>query len=120
MTDNTHNPDELARIVMLVFGTMREGTGSYWCYVAIKPTEYRSFMARHQEGSINLYDFESQGFGEIIVSGKGRTPPTEVTYQVAQVYKLNIDELYKETDGEKALEKKILQFNAPKNTTEKT
>ena len=110
MTDTPNHPDELARIVMLVFGKMKDNKGSYWCYVAIKPTEYRRFTDLYQAGKMNLYGFEKEGFGEIIVSGQGRHPPDEVTYQVARVYKIDLKELYKETNAEEALEKKILQF----------
>lgn len=114
----TDNPDKhsdhAARIVMLVFGKMKDDAGSYWCYVAIKPTEYKRFMELYKQAKMNLYYFEQEGFGEIIVSGQGRKPPTEVTYQVARIYNLELDELYKETDAEKALEKKILQFKEAK------
>lgn len=117
MTDTpTTNPNDLARMVMLVFGKLQDGKGSYWCYVAIKPTEYKRFNTLYTSGKLNLYHFESEGFGEIIVSGQGRQPPEEVTYQVARVYQLNIDELYKDTDAEKSLQKKILQFEQTKTT----
>ena len=121
MTENPpQSPDEhsddIARIVMLVFGKTKDGKGSYWCYVAIKPSKHKLFMQLYQQGKMNLFDFEKSGFGEIIVSGKGRTPPSEITHQVAQIYQLNLNELFQETDGEAALEKKILQFQKPEET----
>lgn len=116
MNDTPNNTDDLARIIMLVFGKMKDGKGSYWCYVAVKPSKYKTFTQLNQQGKINLFDFEREGFGEIVVSGQGRQPPKEVTYQVAKIYKLELGELYKETDGEAALEKKILQFNQSPNT----
>ena len=116
MTETPDSPDDMARLIMLVFGKLQDGDGSYWCYVAVKPTEYQRFMALYQSGKVNLYDFEQEGFGEIIVSGQGRQPPDEITYQVARIYKLELNELYKETDAELALEKKILQFNDANHT----
>ena len=107
------NTDDIARIVMLVFGKTKDRKGSYWCYVAIKPSKHKPFMELYQQGKMNLFDFEKSGFGEIVVSGKGRTPPSEITHQVAQIYRLNLNELFQENDGQQALEKKILQFQKP-------
>lgn len=108
------NPDNLARMVMLVYGPMQDGKGSYWCYVAIKPSEYQRFVGLHKARKINLLDFEKEGFGEIIVSGQGVRPPSEITYQVAQIYKINIKDLFGEINPESVLSKKIAQMKETK------
>lgn len=106
--------DDLARMIMLVYGPMQDGKGSYWCYVAIKPTEYQRFMTLHKARKINLFDFEKEGFGEIVVSGQGVRPPSEITYQVAQIYKMNVKDLFGDMDAESVMSKKIQQMKAKK------
>lgn len=102
--------DSLARIVMLTYGRMESGKGTYWCYVAVKPSEYDRFDAAMKNGALDLTRFARDGFGEIIVSGPGVLPPKEVTRDVARIYRLEINELYKETDARSAIEKKIAQL----------
>lgn len=114
-SDTTPDTDKLARIIMLVYGQMQDGKGSYWCYVAVKPTEYQRFMELHGARQINLYDFEREGFGEIVVSGQGVRPPSEITYQVAQIYKMNIKDLFGEVDAESIISKKIQQMKDKAN-----
>lgn len=106
------NVDQLARIIMLVYGRMREGKGSYWCYVAVRPSEYDKFRTLHKGNKINLYEFEQDGFGEVIVSGTGVTPPQEVTRQVAKVYGINIRDLFGDVDPQAIIAAKIAQMKA--------
>ncbi len=104
--------DQLARVVMLVYGRLQDGKGAYWCYVAVKPTEYDRFRALHKENRVNLYEFEQAGFGEIIVSGMGLTPPQEVTRQVAKVYGIKIRDLFGDVDPKAIIAAKIEQMKA--------
>jgi hypothetical protein len=68
---------------MLVFGPMQQG-GSYWCYVAVKPSQYAQFQQDLKAKKLDLHKFGP--YGEIIVSGEGLTPPQEVTSQVIKLY----------------------------------
>ncbi len=114
MTATTLPPsaDSLARVIMLVYGRMKDNKGSYWCYVAVKPSEYDKFRALHKEGKVNLYEFEQNGFGEVIVSGTGVTPPQEVTRQVAKVYGIQIRDLFGDVDPHAVISAKIAQMKA--------
>ena len=80
---NAATPDQIARIIMMVFGPMQQG-GSYWCYVAVKPSQYARFQQELKAKRLDLNDFDE--FGEIIVSGDGVSPPPEVTMQVIKLY----------------------------------
>jgi len=78
-----YDPDALSRVIMLLYGKMDHG-GPFWCYVAVKPSQFDAFKAAETAGKIDLYNFES--FGEVIVSAEGQTPPEEVTAKVAEMY----------------------------------
>jgi hypothetical protein len=99
-------PDDRARLVSLTVGKMENGS-PYWCYIAIKPSRYGEFTALIKAGNYNMQNFVDDGFGEVIVSGTGMTPPTDVTKQVAKMFNVPIKELMKETDGKVALEKAL-------------
>lgn len=114
----TIEPNNLARVVMLVYGQMQKGKGAYWCYVAVKPGEYQRFMGLHKQRKINLYDFETEGFGEIIVSGQGVRPPSEVTHQIAKIYGMNIKDLFGDVDPEAVVAAKIAQMKESKKPQE--
>jgi hypothetical protein len=60
--------DEVARVMVLLTGQMDHG-GPFWCWVAVKPSQYEDFQLAQSAGTIDLYDFDP--FGEIIVSGEG-------------------------------------------------
>lgn len=115
MTDTPTSANDLARIIMLVYGPMQNGKGAYWCYVAIRPSEYDRFMELHKAKKVNLYEFESVGFGEVIVSGQGVRPPSEVTYQVAQIYGMNIKDLFGDVDAKSVVAAKIEQMKQDNN-----
>jgi hypothetical protein len=82
MTEQTPNTD-LTRIIVLVYGLLENGK-PFWVFVAVKPSQYSAFITSQKDGSLNLYDFSA--FGEIIVSGEGKSPPDEVTVKVAEMY----------------------------------
>lgn len=109
--------NNIARVLMLVYGRMKDGKGSYWCYVAVKPTEFERFRSLHKAGQVNLYAFEDDGFGEIVVSGTGLTPPQEITRQVAKVYGIAIRDLFGEVDPQAVITAKIAQMKAASANT---
>ena len=84
MTDATIDRDNVSRLVVLVRGLM-ETRGSYWCYVAVKPSLAKKFK-NAIASKYNIQNFVKDAYGEVIVSGKGRTPPQEVTEKVAEIY----------------------------------
>lgn len=97
MTDQ--DKDLTTRTIVLIYGLLEDG-GSFWVYAAVKPSKYQSFMAAQKDGSLNLYNFLP--YGEIIVSGKGKSPPDEVTLKVAEMYQTDPATLFvpKESQGE--------------------
>ena len=80
--DNTDNQD-LTRTIVLVYGLLTNGD-PFWVFVAVKPSQYQACIDAQKDGSLNLYQFAP--FGEIIVSGEGKSPPDEVTIKVAEMY----------------------------------
>lgn len=82
MTDQTHNSEQ-TRTIVLVYGLLENGS-PFWVFVAIKPSQYQAFVNAQKDGSLNLYQFAP--YGEIIVSGEGKSPPDEVTIKVAEMY----------------------------------
>ncbi|MBB6255214.1 hypothetical protein [Nitrospirillum iridis] len=75
--------DDVSRIIMLLKGVMDHG-GPFWCYVALKPSQFEAFKAAEAAGAIDLYKFDD--FGEIVVSAEGEMPPYIVTEEVARMY----------------------------------
>ncbi|MDE3059775.1 MAG: hypothetical protein KGJ06_02045 [Pseudomonadota bacterium] len=80
--------DALTRIIVLIYGMLESGS-PFWLFAAVKPNQYQPFLAAQKDGSIDLYHFEK--YGEIIVSGEGKSPPDEVTLKVAQMYQTTPD-----------------------------
>lgn len=84
MTDAQSPPDnELKRIIVLIYGLLENGQ-PFWTFAAVRPLRYQDFLMAHKENKINLYQFID--FGEIIVSGEGRSPPDDITLKVAEMY----------------------------------
>lgn len=105
------NPDDVARIIVLLFGRMDQGA-PFWCYVAVKPSQYDAFKAAQDGGSIDLYDFEA--FGEVIVSGEGECPPTHVTEEVARMYETDARTFFRDIDPIAEINKRIAgMFDEP-------
>jgi hypothetical protein len=99
-----YNPDNISRIIMLVYGRMEHG-GPFWCYVAVKPSMYDAFKAAEQQGALDLYNFEP--YGEIIVSAEGETPPEEVTVKVAEMYNTDPTKFFQPIDPKQVITDKI-------------
>src|SRR5690606_35461396 len=103
------NPDDVARVIMLVCGTMEDGKSPYWCYVSIKPSRMEEFREKMASKSYNMQQFEGSGYGEIIVSGEGNLPPGDVTLQVAQLFETSVRDLFTTTYPEKIIFDKLQQ-----------
>jgi hypothetical protein len=83
MTSETELKDALTRTIVLMYGLVPDGE-QYWVYAAIKPSKYSALLSAQKDGTLDLQNFKP--YGEIIVSGKGKTPPDEVTLKVAEMY----------------------------------
>jgi len=103
-------PDNIGRAVMLVYGRMQDGKSPYWCYVAVKPSEYKRFQQTLQDGKLNLHRFEQDDYGEIVVSGPGLYPPADITREVARAYNTPLKELFGSTHPEAVMTQKIAQL----------
>lgn len=110
MTDtDKYAPDNVSRVIMLLYGKMEHG-GPFWCYVAVKPSQFEAFKAAEAEGSIDLYNFEP--YGEVIVSAEGETPPEDVTLKVAEMYGADASTFFQPIDPIAEIGKKIEQIKA--------
>ena len=98
------DPDSLSRIIMLAFGRMDHG-GTYWSYVAIKPSRYDAFRAAMSSMTYNMQDFDKDGYGEVVVSGEGDRPPADITKKVAKMFDVSISDLFKDVAPDETLRK---------------
>ena len=90
-------PDHVARVVMLVYGLM-SNSKPFWCFVAVKPTRYKELQELVASKKFDLRAYESDGFGEIIVSGEGVTPPNDVVKTVAKMFDVPVKKLFDGAD----------------------
>ena len=104
-----YDPDNLSRIIMLLYGKMDHG-GPFWCYVAVKPSQFEAFKTAEASGAIDLYNFTP--FGEVIVSAEGSTPPEDVTLKVAEMYGADASTFFQPIDPIAEISKKIDQIKA--------
>lgn len=106
-THDKYDPDSISRIIMLVYGRMEHG-GPFWCYVAVKPSQYDAFKNAEGNGTLDLYNFDM--YGEIIVSAEGETPPDEVTIKVAEMYNTDPSTFFQPVDPKKVISEKIAEM----------
>lgn len=92
-TDVLPPPTTTSRVIMLTFGQMNHG-GPYWCYVAVKPSRYDEFRQKMASMTYNMQQFDSEGYGEIVVSGEGIRPPSAISKQVAALYNIPLTVLF--------------------------
>ncbi|MDX1975153.1 MAG: hypothetical protein SFT92_05705 [Rickettsiales bacterium] len=104
MTELKPNPDDLTRIILLIYGMMENGK-PFWAYLAVKPTKYKDFNELNKAGKIDLYKFES--YGEIIIAGEGKSPPDEITLKVAEMYQTDPATMFKPIDPEAEVKKRM-------------
>lgn len=75
--------EDLKRTIVLLYGMLPTGA-PFWVFAAIRPSKYQQFLSAHKEGKIDLKKF---GFyGELIISGEGKSPPDDVILKVAEMY----------------------------------
>jgi hypothetical protein len=112
--DVSVNADDVTRIIMLIYGKLEDGN-PFWCYVAVKPSQFEAFKAAQVAGTLNLYEFAP--YGEVIVSAPGATPPTDVTRQVAEMYGADPSTFFQPIDPLEAVDEKLKEWqqNPPKN-----
>ena len=108
-TDDKYAPDNVSRVIMLLYGKMDHG-GPFWCYVAVKPSQFEAFKAAETAGNIDLYNFDA--YGEVIVSAEGQTPPEEVTLKVAEMYGADASTFFQPIDPMAEIGKKIEEIKA--------
>lgn len=109
VSGDKYDPDNLSRVIMLLYGKMDHG-GPFWCYVAVKPSQFEAFKKAEAAGQIDLYAFES--YGEVIVSAEGQTPPEEVTLKVAEMYGADASTFFQPIDPMQEIDKKIAEIKA--------
>lgn len=97
MTEKSTSTQDLTRTIILVYGLLEDGN-PFWVFVAVKPGQYQSFITAQKNGSLNLYQFAP--YGEIIVSGIGKSPPDEITIKVAEMYQTDPDKLKAQMSAE--------------------
>lgn len=102
--DSPPGVDEVARVIMLLNGRMDHG-GPFWCYVAIKPSQFAAFRAAEAAAAIDLYAFDD--FGEVIVSAEGDVPPYAVTAEVARMYGTDPRSFFRDIDPMAEIGKKM-------------
>ncbi|MES2983558.1 MAG: hypothetical protein V4735_00010 [Pseudomonadota bacterium] len=107
--ENKYDADALSRVIMLLYGQMDHG-GPFWCYVAVKPSQFDAFKAAEAGGAIDLYNFEA--YGEVIVSAEGKTPPEDVTLKVAEMYGADASTFFQPIDPIAEIGRKIDQLKA--------
>lgn len=79
------------RIITLIRGVMQQG-GFYWCYVAVKPSLMRKFQ-QAVKNKYNIQNFVKDEYGEVIVSGRGKQPPVEITKQVSEMFEVTFEQI---------------------------
>lgn len=83
-------PDDI-RIITLIRGMMQQG-GFYWCYLAIKPELMKKFQ-QAVKNKYNIQNFVKDEYGEVIVSGRGKQPPVEITNQVSEMFDVTFEQI---------------------------
>lgn len=99
-----YKPDDLTRIIVLVYAMLDSGQPC-WVYAAVKPSKHEAFTNAQKDGTLDMYQFEP--YGEIIVSGEGKSPPDDVTLKVAEMYQTDPTTLFQPIDIEEEIEKRM-------------
>jgi hypothetical protein len=99
-------PDSVARVVMLVYGLM-SNSNPFWCFVAVKPSRYKELQDLVAKKTFDIRTYEADGFGEIVVSGEGVTPPTEVVTTVAKMFDVPVKKLFDDTNPDEVIAKEV-------------
>ncbi len=83
--------DSASRLITLVRGMMQQG-GFYWCYVAIKPSLVTKFQ-QAVKNKYNIQNFVKDAYGEVVVSGRGKEPPVEITKKVSEMFGVTFQQI---------------------------
>lgn len=89
---------DLTRIIVCLFGWL-DDRSPFWVFVAVAPNKYEAFNETHKKGQIDLHKFEP--FGEIIVSGRGESPPDDIIAKVAEMYQTDPNGLKRALEQER-------------------
>lgn len=98
-----------SRFIALVRGLMEKG-GFYWCYVAVKPSLVVKFQ-QAIKGKYNIQNFVKDEYGEVIVSGRGKEPPIEITKKVTEMFGVTMQQI-EEGNSEVAVAKIVAAMEA--------
>jgi len=91
MTQENLNPeDDRKRTIVLIYGILPDGQ-PFWLYAAVRSLNYQAFQDIFRAGKLDIHHFDP--FGELIVIGKGKSPPDSVTLKVAEVYQTSVETL---------------------------
>lgn len=82
--------ENLKRTIVLMYGIMGNGK-PFWTFAAIRLNKYQPFLAAQKEGAIDLEKFEQ--YGELIITGEGKSPPEDVILKVATMYQTDPEAL---------------------------
>jgi hypothetical protein len=99
MTEQKPIIEDKTRTIVLLYAMFENGNPC-WVFVAVKPSKYQPFLNAQKEGKIDLYAFED--YGEIIVSGEGKSPPDEIILKVAEMYQTDPTTLFNSIKEEDA------------------
>jgi non-specific serine/threonine protein kinase/serine/threonine-protein kinase len=88
---------QYSRTIVLLYGVM-ESNEPFWVFAAIRPSRYQEFMQAHKEGKVDLEAFAP--WGELIISGEGKTPPKIVLDKVATMYQTDPEQFSKRFEDE--------------------
>lgn len=75
--------DEKVKILVLVTGTLIDGT-SHYAYASIPLSRYKPFKIAEEKGDYNLAEY-----GTILTHGDGLTPPDDVKAKLEQEHGAN-------------------------------
>jgi serine/threonine protein kinase len=78
------------RAIALMYWKLDTGE-PFWVFVAVRSEQYKNFHKAYQSNNVNLHFFAP--YGEIIVSGHGKSPPDEVVRKVAEMYQTTPEKL---------------------------
>ena len=91
MSSAPASQDSASRLITLVRGMMEQG-GFYWCYVAIKPDLVTKFQ-QAVKNKYNIQNFVKDAYGEVVVSGRGKEPPAEITKKVTEMFGITFEQI---------------------------
>jgi transcriptional regulator with XRE-family HTH domain len=75
--------DDTKRTIVLLYGVFTNAN-PFWCFVAVKPSQFKLFLGVQKSGALDLHNFTP--YGEVIVSGDGKEVPQDVIQKLADMY----------------------------------